>query len=257
MVSTVTYGLLLACVALPGLALGDLAFRCPSCTADLLAACPKIPPFCPEIVRELGCGCCPVCARQEGELCGVYTPRCSSGLRCYPSAEAELPLQQLIQGIGRCGQRAEMDIYSTSLDEQATNEVHVTENPLTKRPGLASRCFQESIWNTEQNNRKKIMKVNEPDNTHTPSKAKSFQNVCEEELNYVMDQISSLTSLDSRGPLESLYELRFPNCDRHGLYNHKQCNMSTNGQRGECWCVNPDTGMELLDTPRVRGDPNC
>lgn len=121
MVSTVTYGLLLACVALPGLALGDLAFRCPSCTADLLAACPKIPPFCPEIVRELGCGCCPVCARQEGELCGVYTPRCSSGLRCYPSAEAELPLQQLIQGTGRCGQRVEMDIYSTSLDEQATN----------------------------------------------------------------------------------------------------------------------------------------
>lgn len=51
-------------------------------------------------------------------------------------------------------------------------EVHVTENPLTKRPGLASRCYQESIWNIEQINRKKIMKVNEPDNTHTPSKAK-------------------------------------------------------------------------------------
>lgn len=114
-----TYGLLFAYFALPGIVLGDLAFRCPSCTAERLAACPKVTALCPEIVRELGCGCCPVCARQEGELCGVYTPRCSSGLRCYPSAEAELPLQQLIQGLGRCGQKVDLDI--TSLDDQATN----------------------------------------------------------------------------------------------------------------------------------------
>lgn len=31
-----------------------------------------------------------------------------------------------------------------------------------------------------------------------------------------------MTSDDNRGPLENLYELKFPNCDRHGLYNPKQ-----------------------------------
>lgn len=115
-----TYGLLFAYFALPGILLGDLAFRCPSCTAERLAACPKVTAVCPEIVREPGCGCCPVCARQEGELCGVYTPRCSSVLRCYPSTEAELPLQQLIQGLGRCGQKVDSAV-TTSLDQQATN----------------------------------------------------------------------------------------------------------------------------------------
>lgn len=114
-----TYGWLFAYLALPGILLGDLAFRCPSCTAERLAVCPKVTAPCAEIVREPGCGCCPMCARQEGELCGVYTPRCSSGLRCYPSTEAELPLQQLIQGLGRCGLKVELD--PTSLDHQATN----------------------------------------------------------------------------------------------------------------------------------------
>lgn len=36
-----------------------------------------------------------------------------------------------------------------------------------------------------------------------------------------------------------------------------QCNMSTHGQRGECWCVNPFTGLQIPSTPKVRGDPNC
>lgn len=120
MVIYFTRGLLFAYFALPGILLGDLVFRCPSCTADHLAACPKVTAICTEIVREPGCGCCPVCARLEGELCGVYTPRCSSGLRCYPSADAELPLQELIQGLGRCGQKVELDV-PTSVDHQATN----------------------------------------------------------------------------------------------------------------------------------------
>lgn len=36
-----------------------------------------------------------------------------------------------------------------------------------------------------------------------------------------------------------------------------QCNMSTHGQRGECWCVNPFTGVQIPETPKLRGDPNC
>lgn len=132
-------GLLLVCCCclfLPGPAPAHLAFRCPSCTAELLAACPKIPPFCPEIVRELGCGCCPVCARQEGETCGVYTPRCSSGLRCYPSAEAALPLQQLLQGLGRCAPPAQLDVYSGDPGQQlhATNGKYRSHTAGVTRP---------------------------------------------------------------------------------------------------------------------------
>ena len=102
-------GLLLAWLALPGALLGDLVFRCPSCTAERLAACPKVRAVCGEIVREPGCGCCPACARLQGEACGVYTPRCCSGQRCYPTPEAALPLQQLIQGLGRCAPRQDQE----------------------------------------------------------------------------------------------------------------------------------------------------
>ena len=119
------YGLLFAYLVLPGFLLGDLVFRCSSCTAELLAACPKV--LCTEIVREPGCGCCPVCARMEGELCGVYTPRCSSGLRCYPNMQVELPLQQLIQGLGRCGQKVDVDVTASQAN-QATNGKHFKEN---------------------------------------------------------------------------------------------------------------------------------
>lgn len=112
------FGFLFAFLSLPGLLLGDLVFRCPRCTADDQDGCPKVTP-CLEIVREPGCGCCPVCARVEGEPCGIYTPRCSTGLMCSPSSGAEFPLQQLIQGFGRCTRRTEQDSASVGL--QPTN----------------------------------------------------------------------------------------------------------------------------------------
>ncbi|TMS06578.1 insulin-like growth factor-binding protein 2-B [Larimichthys crocea] len=256
MVIYFTYRLLFAYIALPGMLLGDLAFRCPSCTSERLAACPTA--VCPEIVREPGCGCCPVCARQEGELCGVYTPRCSRGLRCYPSTEAELPLQQLIQGLGRCGQKVDLDV-TTSLDHQATNEVHGTESPQTtrvqKRPPSDALFWQlETARQQYQIGVKSRMKQNQLEEPQIP---KDPQSACEQELDKVLEEISKMTSDDNRGPLENLYELKFPNCDKHGLYNLKQCNMSTHGQRGECWCVNPVTGVQIPATPKVRGDPNC
>ncbi|XP_034417756.1 insulin-like growth factor-binding protein 2-B [Cyclopterus lumpus] len=253
MVIYLTYGWLFAYVALPGFLLGDLAFRCPSCTAERLAACSRVTAACPEIVREPGCGCCPLCARLEGELCGVYTPRCSGGRRCYPSTESEYPLQQLIHGLGRCRQQEDSDV-TTSLEQQATNEVHGTENPFTKRPAADAWMWQESARKQHLNERKTKMKTNQLEDPRTQ---KGLQSACQQELDSVLEEISKMTSEDSRGPLEYLYGLKFPNCDRHGLYNLKQCNMSTHGQRGECWCVNPLTGIQIPATPKVRGDPNC
>ncbi|XP_031730936.1 insulin-like growth factor-binding protein 2-B [Anarrhichthys ocellatus] len=253
MVIYLTYRLLFAYLALPGILLGDLAFRCPSCTAERLAACQIVTAACPEIVREPGCGCCPLCARLEGELCGVYTPRCLGGLRCYPSTESELPLQQLIHGLGRCGQQVDLDV-TTSLDQQDTNEVHGTENPFTKRPAIDAWIWQESAKKQHLNERKTKMKTNQLEDPRTH---KVLQSACQQELDSVLEEISKITSEDNRGPLEDLYGLKFPNCDKHGLYNLKQCNMSTHGQRGECWCVNPLTGVQIPATPKIRGDPNC
>ncbi|KAG7263708.1 hypothetical protein CRUP_018942, partial [Coryphaenoides rupestris] len=82
-------------------------FRCPACTAERQALCLPPTDTCAEIVREPGCGCCPVCARQEGDLCGVYTPRCSGGLACYPQPDSELPLEQLGAGPGVCGHQVD------------------------------------------------------------------------------------------------------------------------------------------------------
>ncbi|XP_014825013.1 PREDICTED: insulin-like growth factor-binding protein 2-B [Poecilia mexicana] len=243
------FGLLLAVLALPGLLRGDLVFRCPRCTAENQDGCPKVT-LCTEIVREPGCGCCPVCARLEGEFCGVYTPRCSTGLLCSPSMDAELPLQQLIQGFGRCTRSVEQDL---SLDLLPTNEVHGTESPLVKRPLL-------DPWNRQEKTRLQIqneLRTRMRTSLHDERVQRDPPSSCQQELDMVLEEISRMTSEDNRGPLENLYGLKFPNCDRHGLYNLKQCNMSTHGQRGECWCVDPLTGVQIPETPRVRGDPNC
>ncbi|KAI6065190.1 insulin-like growth factor-binding protein 2 [Aix galericulata] len=111
---------LLLALALAGPALPEVLFRCPPCTAERLAACPPASrPPCPELVREPGCGCCPVCARLEAEACGVYTPRCAAGLRCYPDPGAELPLQALVQGQGTCARRRDAAEYGASAERPA------------------------------------------------------------------------------------------------------------------------------------------
>lgn len=50
----------------------------------------------------------------------------------------------------------------------------------------------------------------------------SYQSACHQELDKVLEEISKMTSEENRGPLENLYGLKFPNCDRDGLYNLKQ-----------------------------------
>ncbi|KAJ0005384.1 hypothetical protein NQD34_015278 [Periophthalmus magnuspinnatus] len=237
----------LCCLLLcPGsaLLLGDLVFRCPPCTAELLALCPA----CGLLMGDHGSAwCCPVCARVEGEFCGVYTPRCSSGLRCYPTPGALYPLQDLLMGLGRCGQRVELP--------EVTNEVLGTETPpLLRRPPLDPRAWQEAALKQHLKEIRTRMKTCPLDETRAPRVPLS---ACQMELDKVMEEVSKITTEDHKGPLENLSELKFPNCDRFGLYNIKQCNMSLRGQRGECWCVNPLTGEQIPTSPRVRGDPNC
>ncbi|KAF7646373.1 hypothetical protein LDENG_00188760 [Lucifuga dentata] len=131
----------------------------------------------------------------------------------------------------------------------------MTEVPLLKRPAIDAWLRpKETAMKQHQNERKTKMKTYQVEDPRTQ---RVLQTPCQQELDKVLEEISKMTAEDNRGPLENLYELKFPNCDRHGLYNLKQCNMSTHGQRGECWCVNPLTGVQIPTTPKIRGDPNC
>ncbi|XP_026865528.2 insulin-like growth factor-binding protein 2-B isoform X2 [Electrophorus electricus] len=254
MFSQFVYSFLLASLALPYSSFGEILFRCPSCTAERQAAC-KPATNCVEIVREPGCGCCPVCARQLGELCGVYTPRCGSGLRCNPSPGEELPLQKLLQGLGRCENRVEP---TASQDDRHTSpeygESNGTRSLAQKKKDANYWQIKETAFRHHQNEQRTRMMVNRVEEPKTP---RPRQSQCQQELDKVLDEISKMTFHDNRGPLENLYELKFPNCDQKGQYNLKQCHMSTHGQRGECWCVNPHTGIQIPSSVRVRGDPNC
>ncbi|XP_038835653.1 insulin-like growth factor-binding protein 2-A isoform X1 [Salvelinus namaycush] len=263
MISYSGCSLLLLSVAFVGASFAEMVFRCPSCTAERQAACPKLTETCAEIVREPGCGCCPVCARQEGELCGVYTPRCSSGLRCYPKPDSDLPLEQLVQGLGLCGHKVVTEPTGSQAHQEQLSgeEVDLLDTSLTEIPPVRKATKdnpwlgpKESAMRQHRQEMKTKMKSNKPEDPKTP-RGKQIQ--CQQELDQVLERISKMPFRDNRGPLEDLYALHIPNCDKWGQYNLKQCKMSLHGQRGECWCVNPHTGRPIPTAPTVRGDPNC
>ena len=49
-----------------------------------------------------------------------------------------------------------------------------------------------------------------------------WQTQCQLELDQVLERISKMPFRDNRGPLEDLYALHIPNCDKRGQYNLKQ-----------------------------------
>lgn len=105
----------------PGPSLGDEAIHCPPCSEEKLARC-RPPVGCEELVREPGCGCCATCALGKGMPCGVYTPRCGSGLRCYPPRGVEKPLHTLMHGQGVCMELAEIEAIQESLQPSDKDE---------------------------------------------------------------------------------------------------------------------------------------
>nr|XP_045377389.1 insulin-like growth factor-binding protein 2 [Camelus bactrianus] len=76
---------------------------------------------------------------------------------------------------------------------------------------------------------------------------------CQQDLDQVLERISSTRLPDEWGPLEHLCSLHIPKCDKHGLHNPRQRKMSLNGQRGECWCVHPSTGKLIQGAPPSAG----
>ncbi|XP_072564755.1 insulin-like growth factor-binding protein 2-A isoform X2 [Paramormyrops kingsleyae] len=131
-----------------------------------------------------------------------------------------------------------------------------TEVPTIKRPPKDSPwggAKKAAMWLHRQEMKSK-MKLSKVDDGKSPC-LKPTQ--CQQELDQALERISKMPFSETRGPLEDLYAVHIPNCDKKGQYNMKQCKMSVAGQRGECWCVNPYTGRQIPDSPMVRGNPNC
>ncbi|XP_014879718.1 insulin-like growth factor-binding protein 2-A isoform X2 [Poecilia latipinna] len=127
-------------------------------------------------------------------------------------------------------------------------DLDVSEIPTVRKPSKDAAWLgpKESAVRQHRQEMKTKMKTNKVEETQ-----------CQQELDQVLERISKMPFRDNRGPLEDLYALHIPNCDKRGQYNPKQCKMSLHGQRGECWCVDPHTGQRILSAPAVRGDPNC
>lgn len=64
-----------------------------------------------------------------------------------------------------------------------------------------------------------------------------FKTQCQQELDQVLERISKMPFRDNRGPLEDLYALHIPNCDKRGQYNLKQVIPSTRMSNYELRCV--------------------
>lgn len=125
---------LLLLAAVPGPSRADEAIHCPPCSEEKLARC-RPPVGCEELVREPGCGCCATCALAKGMPCGVYTPRCGTGLRCYPPRGVEKPLRTLMHGQGVCMELAEIEVIQESL--QPAGKVAPVDLLLSEAPCAA------------------------------------------------------------------------------------------------------------------------
>lgn len=101
---------------------GPEPFRCAPCTPEKLSQCPAVAPGCAEVLREPGCGCCFACALKAGELCGIYTAPCGSGLRCTPRPGDPRPLHSLTRGQAVC---------TASTEPEPTPEPQTQGRPIT------------------------------------------------------------------------------------------------------------------------------
>lgn len=265
------------------------AFRCPPCTPEHLAKCPPAPglsPACPEIVRAPGCGCCLRCALRAGQSCGVYAARCGSSLRCYPRPGQERPLDALIRGRGVCGSRADENADLSAGLNSSDMDTMTVMAPVSGTQGgqglelLGPLPAADDKWRAIQKEklqqRRYELRAGDDDRTRDPvgsdgenaiSEAwpsntawpDTTMSECFQKLEEVVDKMEKLQlrSTEDRVPLEELYQLNIPNCNRNGQFNPKQCRTSLHGQRGECWCVHPESGSHIAASPIVRGHLDC
>ncbi|CAL1592665.1 unnamed protein product [Knipowitschia caucasica] len=245
------------CSVLPTLVLGSPVLgpepiRCAPCTPEKLSQCPAVPLGCAEVLREPGCGCCLACALSSGELCGIYTAPCGSGLRCSPRAGDPRPLHSLTRGQAVCTEIPEADPTSQPpVQEQTEPELEMDNTAIISDPGSSlylsgpNRPYDpRAVAEAQESMKAKLIAIR---------KKLVEQGPCHVELQRALEKIAR--SQQKLG--DKLTRFYLPNCDKHGLYKPKQCESSLDGQRGRCWCVNSWNGKKLLGSTDVDADTEC
>ncbi|MEQ2175385.1 hypothetical protein GOODEAATRI_017441, partial [Goodea atripinnis] len=90
-------------------------------------------------------------------------------------------------------------------------DLDVSEIPIVRKPSKDTTWLgpKESAVRQHRQEMKTKMKTNKVEE-------------CQQELDQVLERISKMPFRDNRGPLEDLYALHIPNCDKRGQYNPKQ-----------------------------------
>ncbi|KAM5135660.1 insulin-like growth factor-binding protein 4 [Mantella aurantiaca] len=235
-------------ISLASLGVADDAIQCPPCSQEKLIRCLD-PTGCLELVREPGCGCCATCALQKGMPCGVYTARCGSGLRCYPTKGAEKPLQTLMHGQGVCTEIGEIEtIQGTFQTAAEDDQPNISLNPC---PMNDKTCLQKEQAKANRNTMQRMKKL-----TYGRQAANNLptqMGTCHMALNIALERLASLRTKTQ----EDFLNTPIPNCDRDGYFNPKQCHPALDGQRGKCWCVERKTGVKLNSAYDPLQDPDC
>ncbi|XP_076010607.1 insulin-like growth factor-binding protein 1a [Genypterus blacodes] len=225
---------------------GPEPIRCAPCTPEKLSQCPAVAPGCAEVLREPRCGCCLACALKAGDLCGIYTAPCGSGLRCTPRPDDPRPLHSLTRGQAVCTEEnTEPEATPEPQDQGEPAETEMENTAVMPDPGSShyfpgprdAADIQESMKSKIVTNRKKLVE----------------QGPCHVELQRALEKIAkSQQKLGDR-----LTRFYLPNCDKPGLYKPKQCESSLDGQRGRCWCVSPWNGKKVLGSSELPADAEC
>ncbi|NP_001266069.1 insulin-like growth factor-binding protein 1a precursor [Salmo salar] len=227
--------------------------RCAPCSPEKLSECPAVAPGCAEVLREPGCGCCLACALKTGDLCGIYTAPCGSGLRCTPRPGDLRPLHSLTRGQAVCTEipEPERSPVPQNPDQGAADYAETENAAMVSDPGSSlylhghSKPFDpraaadalESMKAKVNAIRKKLVE----------------QGPCHVELQRALEKIAK--SQQKLG--DKLIRFYLPNCDKHGLYKAKQCESSLDGQKGRCWCVSFWNGKKILGSTDLEGDAEC
>ncbi|MEQ2212989.1 hypothetical protein XENOCAPTIV_007847 [Xenoophorus captivus] len=98
-------------------------------------------------------------------------------------------------------------------------DLDVSEIPIVRKPSKDTTWLgpKESAVRQHRQEMKTKMKTNKVEEVR-PTRPKQ----CQQELDQVLERISKMPFRDNRGPLEDLYALHIPNCDKRGQYNPKQ-----------------------------------
>ncbi|XP_034991349.1 insulin-like growth factor-binding protein 4 [Zootoca vivipara] len=229
------------------------AIQCPPCSEEKLARC-RAPTGCEELVQEPGCGCCATCALAKGMPCGVYTPRCGSGLRCYPPQGVEKPLHTLMHGQGVCMELAEVEAIQESIQSTDPEEVDL---PPTNNFSPCSMQDRKCRQKQQARNRERIntvVKMRTSGNLPIREDIRPVvQGSCQSELHRALERLAASQTRTH----EDLYIIPIPNCDHNGNFHPKQCHPALDGQRGKCWCVDRKTGVKLPGSLELKGDLDC